>query len=358
MDDKYLKVELQSLGVRCEGGDRGRLGGAGPAEGRVFVLGTTHASVPIESPFVSTSPYWLARIDGKCILRRGDEEIGEVGVPPTPRFYERRTRNGVEYRKIALLHGVDCLASTVVQRCVQGSRRESCAFCGIHISLKNGGTILNKKPEWLGEVAEAAVVLDGVKHVTLTSGAFEKIGEELDFLASCCRAIKERTTIPVHIQCMPPEEEGAFVRLRAAGVDTVGIHIESFDRGVLKRAAPGKAAIGLSCYLRAWKEAVEVFGKNQVSSFLIVGLGESRTSILEGAEMLSTLGVYPFIVPLRPIPGTPLGGKSPPAPDEMASIYEAASPVLFTHGVSSSLCKAGCVRCAACSALPDFERRQ
>jgi radical SAM protein (TIGR04043 family) len=231
-------------------------------------------------------------------------------------------------------------------------------LCGIHISLKNGATIPKKNPEQLGEVAEAAVMLDGVKHVTLTSGAFEKIREELDFLASCCRAIKERAIIPVHIQCMPPVEEGAFARLRAAGVDTVGIHIESFDRGALRRTAPGKAAIGLSRYLRAWKEAVEVFGKNQVSSFLIVGLGESRTSILEGAEMLSTLGVYPFIVPLRPIPGTPLGSESPPSPGEMASIYEAVSPLLFTHGVSSSLSKAGCVRCAACSALPDFERQQ
>ena len=64
--------------------------------------------------------------------------------------------------------------------------------------------------------------------------------------------------------------------LKEAGVDTVGIHIESFDFKILSQVAPAKAAMGLERYEKAWKMAVEIFGPNQVSSFLIVGLGEKK----------------------------------------------------------------------------------
>ena len=59
-------------------------------------------------------------------------------------------------------------------------------------------------------------------------------------------------------------------------MDSVGIHVESFDIDVLSKVAPCKARIGQAEYVRAWKKAVEIFGPNQVSSFLIVGLGESE----------------------------------------------------------------------------------
>jgi radical SAM protein (TIGR04043 family) len=355
VDAKHLKVELQSLGVRWEGSCKGRAGGAGPAEGSILLFEGTYASVPVRGPYVSESPYRVEKTNGRLILRKGEAQVREVRLPAAPRFYTRKTRDGIGYGKIALLHGVDCLASTVVQRCANWSGENRCAFCGIHLSLRKGATILRKTPEWLGEVAESAVALDNVRHVTLTSGAFEQVEEELDFLASCTRAIKARADIPVHIQCMPPQGEGVFDRLRAAGADTVGLHIESFDGVVLKRVAPAKAAIGVTRYVRVWKEAVAVFGRNQVSSFVIVGLGESRSSVVEGGHMLCELGVYPFIVPLRPIAETPLGGVRPPHPSLMVSIYEAVVPRLLEYGLSASSSQAGCVRCGACSALPDFE---
>jgi biotin synthase-related radical SAM superfamily protein len=71
--------------------------------------------------------------------------------------------------------------------------------------------------------------------------------------------------------------------------------------------------------------------------------------------LLCELGVYPFIVPLRPIPGTPLAHTTPPSPAKMISIYQQVSSLLKKHELSWEKSKAGCVRCGACSALPDFE---
>jgi biotin synthase-related radical SAM superfamily protein len=88
---------------------------------------------------------------------------------------------------------------------------------------------------------------------------------------------------------------------------------------------------------------------------VIAGLGESDESIINGSKLLAELGVYPFIVPLRPIPGSLLEKEKPPSPDRMRAIYEQVAAILHDTGVSQKKNKAGCVRCRACSALPDFE---
>jgi putative N-acetyltransferase (TIGR04045 family) len=144
-------------------------------------------------------------------------------------------------------------------------------------------------------------------------------------------------------------------QLKTAGVDTVGIHIESFDRAVLRKLAPAKARIGFEKYEATWKKAVTMFGPNQVSSFLITGLGEQPESIVWGSEFLADLGVYPFIVPLRPIPGSFLQDAVPPDPAVMAFIYTNVADILRKKGLTAKNSLAGCVRCGACSALPLYE---
>ena len=145
-------------------------------------------------------------------------------------------------------------------------------------------------------------------------------------------------------------------RLKAAGVDTVGIHIETFHLPTLERVAPAKARIGIVGYETAWRRAVSLFGPNQVSSFLIAGLGEPPEAVVSGSEVLADLGVYPFVVPLRPIPGSWLQNHRPPDAELMFRIYSAVANVLRRKGLSSKLNLAGCVRCGACSALRHYER--
>ena len=57
-------------------------------------------------------------------------------------------------------------------------------------------------------------------------------------------------------------------------------------------------------YEAAWDEAVRVFGRNRVSTYLLVGLGEDPDELVAGAGRLIERGVYPFVVPFRPMAGT------------------------------------------------------
>jgi len=352
-------TELQSLGVKLPQEGLHRKGGAGPAEAGSLIVGDIPINVPVSSPFVSRSSYALKSVSDGLRLLRGDEDLTSVRLVPKPRFYDEHTRDGVPYSKIALLHGMDCLASSVLQTCTYWHPEKRCRFCGIELSLKAQQTIPLKSPDQLAEVAAKAKALDSVGHVVLTTGMGEPPGSELSHLMAASTAIKTAGGLPIHAQFLPPLEKGAFSdtfqALKAAGVDTVGIHIESLDPEILEHMAPMKAAIGLKRFEAAWKAAVAVFGPNQVSSFLIAGLGEAPATLIQASEYMADMGVYPFVVPLRPIPGSLMSDACPPDPEVMKGVYEAVIKVLEAKGLSSAQSLAGCVRCGACSALAAYE---
>lgn len=351
-----IVTELQSLGLRYEGPVLKRSGGAGPAEGGSLLLNGKAVCVPYSGPYVADSPFCLKEEGGQVLLFEGDHSIGPVDLIRRPSFYDGITLENIPYPEIALLHGRDCLATTIIQTCVNWRDAQPCRFCGIEVSLKNQQTIIRKTPEQLAEVAQKAKELDSIKQVVLTTGRAAHPGEEIDHLACCAAAVKKSSGLPVQAQFLPPPDLGELDRLKEAGVDSVGLHIESFDFDVLFRVAPFKARIGLTHYVSAWKRAVELFGPNQVSSFLIVGLGEGEGSVISGAEFLADLGVYPFIVPFRPIPGSLMEAERPPTSQKMGRIYEAVSEILIRKGLTMSRQKAGCVRCGACSAMGFFEQ--
>jgi radical SAM protein (TIGR04043 family)/putative N-acetyltransferase (TIGR04045 family) len=353
---RRIVTELQGLGLRIENEILSRRGGAGPAEGGNILIGGRPVSVPVASPFVCASPFRLEKNERGFWISRDDRPELPVEIVKPPRFYRGQTGAGLPYSHLALLHGRDCLATTIQQRCVHWDQGRPCRFCGIEVSLQSGSTVAIKTAEQLAEVATQARDLDGIQHVVLTTGSCGSSEKDIDRLAHCAAAVKKDAGLPIHVQCLPPQDPRSLLTLKEAGADTIGLHIESFDEVVLAATAPVKAAIGLKGYLRAWKEAVELFGPNQVSSFIVAGLGEMKKSILEGSALLADLGVYPFIVPLRPIPGSLLEGSRPPDPDLMAEIYEAVAEMLKQRGLSSAKSLAGCVRCGACSALPFYEQ--
>jgi biotin synthase-related radical SAM superfamily protein len=108
-------------------------------------------------------------------------------------------------------------------------------------------------------------------------------------------------------------------------------------------------------YFRAWERAVEVFGAGQVSTYVILGLGEDEKATVEGCKRAVDAGVYPFVVPLRPVPGSLLGDWLPPPPDYVESLYRQIGPYVVRRGLGSWNVSAGCARCQACSAISSFE---
>lgn len=360
-DLRTLAVELQSLGVRTRAADDGpgatRAGGAGPSDAGFVWIDGAPLTVPVHGDYVARSPYELVlNASGRAgTLLRDGVEIGPVRLHPRPRIYALETADGVPYWKIALMH-LDSLASTVFQRCVYWGTHEQCHFCAIGTTLAAGRTVPVKTPAMLAEVAEAAARLDGAKDVTLTTGTPNRDDRGAGYMARCAEAIRDRSGLPVQVQIEPPADFGWFARLKEAGVEALGLHLEVWDEAVLARVAPGKAAQGRDHYLAAWEAAAEVFGRGQVSTYFILGLGEAPESVMEGVRAAVDRGVYPFVVPLRPAPGSIVADGVPPPAEYVRDVYERVAPLLAEARMLSQDARAGCVRCQACSALSTFER--
>ena len=174
-------------------------------------------------------------------------------------------------------------------------------------------------------------------------------------LADCIKSIKEISSLPVHVQICPEEDEKVYQIIKNAGAETIGIHLESCSESVLKKVAPVKAELGIDFYIDAWQKAVSVFGRNQVSSFIIAGIGDDLAGMLASAKLMAGLGVYQYVLPLRPVPGTRLEKSRPPSPDEMNTVYSEVAAVIKQNDLSSKKSKAGCVRCGVCSSITEFE---
>lgn len=360
-DARALMTELQSQGLRLvdpTAGAASRRGGAGPSDHKaVSVDGVTlmvpvHTSTAFNSPFVADAP----DAQGVSVLRRGSIPIASVRFPAQPRFYGLSTADGIPYQQIATLHGADVLATTVLQTCIRyESRRKACKFCAIGQSLAAGRTIAHKTPAQLEEVAKAAVELDGVKHMVMTTGTPPTPDRGALVLCESAAAIRAAVDLPLQAQCEPPDNDRWFARLKEAGVDTLGMHLEVVGDELRQRILPGKAEVPMSRYWDAFEAAVAVFGRGQVSTYLLAGLGDSADTLLRTSQRLLDMGVYPFVVPFVPISGTPLEDYPAPPPEFMRSVLEPLGAMVTAAGMRASDIKAGCGKCAACSTLSSYE---
>lgn len=345
-----LRAELAVDGVRAAPPVQ-RRAGAGPSDdGHWQLAGGSAATLPL----APASPFAL---DGDGRLTRDGVVVEDVVVEAVerPRFYDLRTEDGVRYEKLARLHGRDVLATTVVQTCIRYAREETrCRFCTIEESLRAGATTQVKRPAQLAEVAEAAVRLDGVRQMVMTTGTSGGADRGAKHLARCVRAVKGTVpALPIQVQIEPPLDLDWIDALRAAGADAIGIHIEALDPVVRERWTPGKAAVSGAGYERAWDRAVAAFGANRVSTYLLVGLGEDPDELVAGAERLIERGVYPFVVPFRPLAGSLAAaeGAAPPAAEVLADVTRRVGRALRRAGMRGRDQVAGCAACGACSAL-------
>jgi len=360
-EKRKLITQLQSQGLKLVNRNRGasgRTGGAGPSDHKAITVDGITVMIPVYNDIAADSPYSVGDIDEfpQLSLQRYQKTIASIEFPQQPKFYNLKTVDGVPYNQIALLHSHNVLATTVLQTCIRyGNRNTACQFCSIEQSLVAGKTIAKKTPQQLAEVAAAAVELDGVEHLVMTTGTPNTSDRGAAYLIECAIAVKAKVDLPIQAQCEPPDDFAWFSKMKEAGIDSLGMHLEVLEPEVRDRIMPGKAKVSLDYYFQAFAAAVKVFGWGQVSTYILAGLGDSAETIVETCDRLIQLGVYPFVVPFVPITGTPLANHQPPSSEFMYEIYSKVGAMLNRAGMSSEEIKAGCAKCGACSALSNFE---
>ncbi len=129
--------------------------------------------VPVHTAPAFESPYFIERPDvsGRSRVLRDHLLVGEIDYPSKPRFYDLTTADGTPYSKIAVLHGRDVLATTILQTCIRyKSRTKTCQFCAIgHRSQRDARSSARRRSSWRRS-QPPRVALMGVKHMVMTTG--------------------------------------------------------------------------------------------------------------------------------------------------------------------------------------------
>jgi hypothetical protein len=319
--DLGLRAELSVLGVRAAPSLR-RGDGRVPSDDGHWTLDGT----PVTLPMAADSP-WARASDG-TLTRAGVSVHADLGEIARPRFYDLTSADGTRYEQLARLHGTHVL-----------------------VARARAGT----SPAHLAEVAQAAVRLDGVRQLVMASDPSGRRDRGARHLGLCVAAVREALPrLPIQVQTEPPVDLVWIRRLRGAGATAIAIHAESLDEEVRRRrATPGRALVPLARYEQAWAEAVLVFGRNRVSTYLLVGRGEDPDELVAGARRLIAMGVYPFVVPHWPLEGGLAGtdGLSVPSHEIVADVTDRVGRALRNAGMRGADQTAGCAACGACSPL-------
>ena len=158
--------------------------------------------------------------------------------------------------------------------------------------------------------------------------------------------------INIHIQIEPMLDKTWYQRAHEAGADTIGIHLEVLDPEIRSQICPGKSHISFETYLEHWTEAIRIFGKNQVSSFVITGFESNMDEFKRNLKQIINIGVIPLITPVRHIPGVQIEIPQTNTNDFLEIVQFAAQECHRT-GLNPLLNKAGCIRCGGCSPIND-----
>jgi biotin synthase-related radical SAM superfamily protein len=188
----------------------------------------------------------------------------------------------------------------------------NCGFCPQARGSKSSSQLLSRVtwPTYPTQDALTAlansVKQEKIKRVCIQALNYPEVFSHLEALV---KKIKETSSVPVSVSCQPQNRENIGL-LKAAGVDRLGIALDAATESVFNRVKG-------SCYswtnqFRLLSEALTIFGRGNVSTHVIVGLGETEKEATEIIQKCTDMGVLPALFAFTPVRGTALEGNSPP----------------------------------------------
>ncbi|MHA2302324.1 MAG: radical SAM protein [Candidatus Thorarchaeota archaeon] len=354
-----LKVRLLTEGATLpESENSGRKGGAGPVGGRYFVLPNgRHCGIPIRRGEI-------AKRFGSALLEPTEDPAKwiydgqiEINAVARPKFLNGVTADGIPYQQIALLHCHSTLATTAYQGCKYWECGTQCKFCTIPTSHLRGDTVLDKSPEQMAEVVQAAEQDGIITDILLTTGTTDTPDMGGERLVAIIKGIRKVSDLPIGVQIEPPMKREIIKEISRAGANAIGMHIESADDAIRKEMCPGKYEYGsLDLYRKSWLYALDYFERGNVSTFILYGLGENVNKTISLVQELAEAGVVPIVAPFRPAPGSMLSDFTPTYVgklEESLKLYQEVGNALHQWNIDPSETLAGCHRCGGCSPIQE-----
>ncbi|HPH35754.1 MAG TPA: radical SAM protein [Methanoregulaceae archaeon] len=323
--DETIKAELLSVGtIDIEETllPPPRTSTAGPGMGLQNVFFSS-GGLRVRLEVNRDSPLRMIRKDDHVVIIRDNKELAE----------------GIIEEVVA--HCPGQVYITVSERCIY-----NCQFCSVPLSK---GKI--KTREEILAIVERAAQNGKLKVIALTSGIATSPDDEIDRVADIVRSLAPYK-VPIGVAVHPAKDSSR--KLKEAGVSEVKYSVETMDPEIFDRICRGRKGHNLEFILESLREAVEVFGRNRVSTNIIIGLGETDECVRKGVEYLARMGV---IAVLRPISISPLRKEAlahavRPSPERLLKLTTMTREILRNYGLSTAESQTMCLACTGCDLTP------
>ena len=199
----------------------------------------------------------------------------------------------------------------------EGKCTANCGFCP-QARESQSSTDLLSRVSWpifptsnvLKSLEEVTLSQQQIKRVCIQALNYPKVFSQLQTLV---KKIKKQVNVSVSVSCQPLNKSNILV-LAEAGVDRIGVALDAATETLFEKVK-GKSTG--SCY--TWEnqfsilnEAIKVFGKGNVSTHVIVGLGETEKELARIIQKFVDMSILPALFAFTPIRGTALEDYSPP----------------------------------------------
>ncbi|MCX5859495.1 MAG: hypothetical protein NT056_06310 [Proteobacteria bacterium] len=356
--------ELVPAAYGTEGKSRSGIAGSG----KNFLLEYGEAAnLGVRQSFLESSPYEFRISEGEGWILKDGEKVLRATVR-APAWHSTAWYDQVQ------LHGTGSLATALTNTCIYKSRPgEGCRFCIIDI----GGKTVRHQPEDLAraireiethpELRQAAdlvkkygaaqpdryVPSETIEPVDININSGTEPDGGIGLFTEAVAAIRRISRLPIGIQVCPlgkPELE----KLRSAGVTEISFNLEVYHEDFRRKVIPGKNhAHPREEYFRSMAEAREIFGENQVESWIIIGL-EPAEETIAGMEAIARSGGIPLPKPFRPLLGSDFADQPLPRFEDAVSVYRAWREIIRKYKLDPSDTRAGCGRCNGCFPLREI----
>ena len=281
-----------------------------------------------------------------------DRESGEFELVPKGTGY-RMLRNGRPFLEDVeiqptIAHAPEQAFFNLAQDCMY-----DCKFCASRKLDKRITKDLS--PERVVEMAIAASKKPGFRSVAFTSAVVdspEKTMERMLFVVRETR--KALPDVPIGVEPYISKIED-IDDLKAAGANEIKLNIETFDP---ERFAKVCGKLHYDLILEALDRAVEVFGRGQVTTNLLVGLGETDQNLLDGVRYFAERGIAATLRPLkindynREALTEALGPLTPVTPERIVDLATRAKAIMEGNGITTKTYHTMCHECGCCDIVP------
>lgn len=240
-----------------------------------------------------------------------------------------------------LAHAPEQLFFLLYKDCTNG-----CLFCPLTYNSNNSHYSWEKIQHRITE--NSSYKIQSISFTTSYPNAKtqNELVEEIADIAAKTRRLLGKD-IPIGASLKTPSKDH-LLRLKDAGISEIRLNLETYNMKLAQCLMPNK---DVNEILHSIEQAVTVYGKEKVSSNIIIGLGESDDDILGGVNRLAEIGALSTLYPYDSI-GLPNYNFERPSAKRIYNLAVEHKKILEKYSLNPLGAKTMCCACAASHLYP------